>query len=115
MSSLPGCSPSVDVIAEVGEGIKASGVPRSEIFLTSKIWSTYMDRVDENLQDILKNLGTDYLDLLLLHWPMALNPQGGGDDPNIPRNAEGKPDIIHDWDLKKTWKQMEAAQASGAS
>ncbi|KAJ8515489.1 hypothetical protein ONZ45_g7101 [Pleurotus djamor] len=47
---------------EVGEGIKASGVPRSEIFITSKLWGTYHSRVEECLDQTLANLGTDYLD-----------------------------------------------------
>jgi glycerol 2-dehydrogenase (NADP+) len=55
---------------EVGAGIKKSGVPRSELFITSKVWCTYHDRVAEGLEKTLKSLGTDYLDLYLVHWPM---------------------------------------------
>lgn len=57
--------------AEVGECIAASGIPRSEIFVTTKVWvSNYPTRrfvasVDESLQ----KLKSDYIDLLLLHWP----------------------------------------------
>lgn len=55
---------------EVGEGIEASGVDRKDIFITSKVWSTFHDRVEEGLDATLKSLKTDYLDLYLVHWPM---------------------------------------------
>jgi glycerol 2-dehydrogenase (NADP+) len=58
---------------EVGEGIKASGVPRSEIFLVSKLWSTFHRNPAKGLQESLDKLGTDYLDLYLMHWPIPLN------------------------------------------
>lgn len=58
---------------EVGEGIKASGVPRSEIFIVSKLWSTFHRTPEKGLQESLDKLGTDYLDLYLMHWPIPLN------------------------------------------
>jgi glycerol 2-dehydrogenase (NADP+) len=48
---------------EVGVGIKASGVPRSEIFLTTKLGNGSHKAVAETLETSLNNLGTDYLDL----------------------------------------------------
>lgn len=48
---------------EVGLGIKDSGVPREEIFLTSKLWNTHHPNVKEGLQKTLDSLGVDYLDL----------------------------------------------------
>ena len=55
----------------VGEGLRASGVDRSEIFLTSKFnrrWHS-IDGVRQALEASLTRLGTDYLDLFLVHWP----------------------------------------------
>ncbi|WP_203639762.1 aldo/keto reductase [Levilactobacillus wangkuiensis] len=55
----------------VGRGIKRSGVPRDEIFVTSKLWVsdfTY-DRAKQGIDASLKRLGLDYLDLYLLHQP----------------------------------------------
>lgn len=49
--------------AEVGEGIKRSGVPREEIFITGKLWNTFHPNVAESLRRSLEDLGTDYLDL----------------------------------------------------
>lgn len=48
---------------EVGQGIRDSGVPRQEIFLTSKLWNTHHPNVQEGLQQSLDALGVDYLDL----------------------------------------------------
>ncbi|EJN05171.1 aldo/keto reductase [Phyllobacterium sp. YR531] len=59
--------------AEVGEAIHNSGVPRGEIFLTTKVWvdkykhDAFIKSVDESLS----KLKTDYVDLLLLHWPKS--------------------------------------------
>jgi 2,5-diketo-D-gluconate reductase B len=56
---------------EIGECVVASGVPRSEIFLTTKVWvSNYSERYFEaSVNESLRKLKTDYIDLLLLHWP----------------------------------------------
>ncbi|KAN0096070.1 2-methylbutyraldehyde reductase [Hyaloscypha variabilis] len=53
---------------EVGEGIRASGVPRKELFLTDKIWGTYHSQAQEALDTSLAALGVHYLDLWLMHW-----------------------------------------------
>lgn len=97
--------------AEVGEGIKKSGVKREDIFITSKLWSTYHSRVQENLDITLKDLGVDYLDLYLMHWPVALNPNGN--DPMFPRKEDGTRDHQKDWDFVKTWKEMEKLVETG--
>jgi len=96
---------------EVGEGIVKSGVPRSEIFITSKLWCTHHHRVEAALDETLANLGTDYLDLYLIHWPIHLNPNGN--DPRFPTLPDGKRDIVHSWQMKDTWAQMEAVLKKG--
>ncbi|KAJ3763244.1 Aldo/keto reductase [Lentinula raphanica] len=96
---------------EVGEGIRQSGVPRSEIFITSKVWGTYHNRVEEALDETLANLGTSYLDLYLIHWPVALNPNGN--HPAFPTLPNGLRDVVHSWKLSDTWKQMEALVKKG--
>jgi len=56
---------------EVGECVAVSGIPRSEVFVTTKVWvanypkSRFAASVDESL----RKLRSDYIDLLLLHWP----------------------------------------------
>ncbi|KAG8987725.1 hypothetical protein FRB90_003177 [Tulasnella sp. 427] len=96
---------------EVGDGIKESGVPRKDIFITSKIWCTWHGRVEEQLKITLERLGTDYVDLLLVHWPVAMNPEGN--HPFFPLLPNGKRDILYDWPLRKTWEQFEAVYEKG--
>ena len=53
----------------IGTGWIASGIPRSQIFITSKIDPVGYDQALEDVAGILKSLQTDYIDLLLIHWP----------------------------------------------
>ncbi|MGQ3210603.1 MAG: aldo/keto reductase [Shinella sp.] len=55
----------------VGEGISTSGVDRSEIFLTTKLWNSDQgyEQTLKAFDASLKRLGTDYVDLYLIHWP----------------------------------------------
>lgn len=57
--------------AGIGRAIAASGVPRSELFLTSKVWNDEQgfDATLAAFERSLTRLGTDYLDLYLVHWP----------------------------------------------
>ncbi len=57
----------------VGEGMRASGIARGDIFLTTKVWNDDQG-YNETLRAMdasLKRLGTDYVDLYLIHWPSA--------------------------------------------
>ncbi|EIM89269.1 Aldo/keto reductase [Stereum hirsutum FP-91666 SS1] len=95
----------------VGEGIKRSGIKREELFITSKVWGTYHNRVEESLGQTLAALGTDYLDLYLIHWPVTLNPNGN--DDYLPKCPDGSRDVITNWDIMDTWKQMEELVRKG--
>ncbi len=55
----------------VGEGIRASGIPREDIFLVSKVWNSEQgyDSTLKAFETSLKKLNTEYLDLYLIHWP----------------------------------------------
>lgn len=72
----------------VGKAIKHSGVPRDQIFVTSKLWNNKHSPADvaQALQDTLNDLGLEYLDLFLMHWPVAFKP---GDDM-FPSDENGK-------------------------
>ncbi|WP_159993570.1 aldo/keto reductase [Roseomonas sp. 18066] len=76
---------------EVGAGMAASGLARGDIFLTSKVWWENLapEAIERSLAGSLKKLGTDYLDLFLVHWP--------------------RPDM----DLPAVVKTMQKAQDSG--
>lgn len=56
----------------VGKAIKNSGIPRSEIFVTTKLWNDDQrsGKVQEAIDSSLQRLGLDYIDLYLVHWPV---------------------------------------------
>ena len=56
----------------VGEAVRASGLAREELFLTTKLWNDEhgSDATLKALDDSLSRLGTDYVDLYLIHWPV---------------------------------------------
>ncbi|KAL1962695.1 hypothetical protein VTN77DRAFT_9239 [Rasamsonia byssochlamydoides] len=96
---------------EVGEAIKASGIPREEIFITSKVWNTYQDNVAASLAQTLKDLQTDYLDLYLVHWPVRLVPNETS--ALFPTNPDGTRAVDRSWNQQDTWRQMEELYKAG--
>ena len=72
----------------VGEGMRVSGVPRSEIFLTTTVSHEFLraDDFARSVDESLKTLGVDFVDLLLVHWP---NPEIPLSEP-IPALARAK-------------------------
>lgn len=61
---------------EVGKAVRNSGIKREEIFLTTKVWYTNLGykQVLESAKRFLDELQTNYLDLLLIHWPNRQTP-----------------------------------------
>jgi 2,5-diketo-D-gluconate reductase B len=57
--------------AEVGQAVADSGVPRRELFLTTKVWTEHLakDRLADSLKESLRKLRTEQVDLTLIHWP----------------------------------------------
>ncbi|KAL1885781.1 H/ACA snoRNP pseudouridylase subunit [Paecilomyces lecythidis] len=100
---------------EVGKGLKeafASGkVKREDVFVTTKLWCSYHTRVEEALDLSLKNLGLEYIDLYLMHWPLAMNPNGN--HPLFPKLADGSRDILREHSHVTTYKSMEKLLATG--
>ncbi|OAA59726.1 Aldo/keto reductase [Niveomyces insectorum RCEF 264] len=86
---------------EVGQGIRDSGVPRDDIFVTSKLWNTDHPNVAAGLERSLKNLGLDYLDLY--NKPGEL----------LPVNPDGTRAVDRSWDMSETWRQMEEVYKAG--
>ncbi len=60
----------------VGEGMRASGIPRHEVFLCTKVSHEYLHADDfaRSVDESLKSLGVDYVNLLLVHWPEKNTP-----------------------------------------
>jgi len=57
--------------AQVGQALASSGVPRDSVFVTTKVWPHNFHESDflRSAEESLRKLRTDYVDLLLLHWP----------------------------------------------
>lgn len=115
---------------QVGEAIARAmqdcGLSRKDLWVTSKVWT-----VDFGAQDVgpavdrmLQELKLEYLDQVLLHWPVAHDkpPRGcppicperwaGTDDPMRPRGSDGQL-VAGDAHLANTWQVLEAAQRAG--
>lgn len=89
-------------------------MPRSEIFLTSKLWNTHhkAEDVEEAVDESLADLGTDYLDLYLIHWPHSFAKPAKKKDRSPVDPVDGGVHVI-DVPTEETWKAMEALVAKG--
>lgn len=99
-----------DVEQQVGRGIKASGVPRSDVFLGTKLWCNnyHPHDVERALDDSLTDLDTPYVDLLMMHYPVTFKR---GPD-RFPRDEDGR--MIHgESSFVDTWKAMQKVVKSG--
>ncbi|MEA2144632.1 MAG: 2,5-diketo-D-gluconate reductase, partial [Solirubrobacteraceae bacterium] len=78
----------------VGEAVRASGLDRAEVFITSKLNNRFHrpDAASREFERTLSELGIDYIDLFLIHWPLP---------------------TLYDGDFVSTWKALEDFQADG--
>jgi len=108
------------VRAKIDEGV----IKREDIFITSKLWQTFHDpkRVPQVFQRTFDNLNLTYIDLCLLHWPMAyatvnkdgsnVYPQDVDDVELYPVREDGRLDTV-DIDFLDTWLAMEELMKDG--
>jgi glycerol 2-dehydrogenase (NADP+) len=68
--------------------------------LTTKLDNTWHHRVTEGIDSSLKSLGTDYVDLYLMHWPSSTDPN------NLKKH-------LPDWNFVKTWHEMQKLLGTG--
>ncbi len=101
----------VPVGRAIKDAIAEGKVKREELFIVSKVWLTFFtrERVREGLKRSLTNLGLDYLDLYLIHWPISFAQV---DDKIFPANEKGLA-IDGNVDYLDTWKGMEDVYKDG--
>ena len=99
---------------EIGEALSALPVPRSELFITSKLWNSEHAPKDVGpaVEQTLLDLKLDYLDLYLVHWPQAFAKV---DNTHIGRPKHANGSMIYDFEtsLESTWAAMENLVARG--
>ncbi|KAM0523132.1 hypothetical protein ACHAPE_001624 [Trichoderma viride] len=95
---------------EIGQAIKGSGIPRHEIFVTTKLAQTWHEPADvqKALEQSLKDLQMEYVDLYLMHFPHAYK---AGKKHGTIRHPSGNGKPVIDYDLSRrypeTWQAME--------
>lgn len=92
--------------AAIGQSLRqlrSRGLTRDELWITSKVWNDSHERVIESCAQALEDLGLDYLNLFLVHWPFP-NHHAPGVDVNS-RDAHAVP-YVHDRYMR-TWRLME--------
>lgn len=93
------------IVEAVGLGLIKS---RDQVFITSKLWCNSTERhlVLPAINKTLQNLGLEYIDLYLIHWPMLVKQEEFKDRP-IPKEC------IFPIDIKSVWEAMEECQTLG--
>jgi len=100
---------------EVGEALgarlKSGQVKREDLFIVSKLWNTFhsADKVLPALKTTLENLGLEYVDLYLIHWPMGYKEDAGTLFPK----DEAEKTLISTVDYTETWVAMEKLVGEG--
>lgn len=77
-------------------------ITRDEMFITSKLWNSHHNIVEDAVRKSLKNLNIEYLDLYLVHWPVTFK-----NDKNNPLKPIEKDFTIENFDCLEVWKRME--------
>ncbi|KAL8281317.1 hypothetical protein RQP46_006351 [Phenoliferia psychrophenolica] len=85
----------------VGRAIRNSGIPRESLFITTKLGFDHSN-IPAKFEESLEQLGLDYIDLFLVHWPQALDPATG---KVLPRSAHPT--------IQDTWAEMEKLLQTG--
>ncbi|PQM39531.1 NADP-dependent sorbitol-6-phosphate dehydrogenase [Prunus yedoensis var. nudiflora] len=102
----------VDVGNAIAEAIQSGLVKREELFITSKVWNSDHGHVVEACKNSLKKLQLDYLDLYLVHYPLATKHNGVGATASL-LDENKVLDIDVTVSLETTWHDMEKTVSLG--
>lgn len=94
----------------IREKIDDGTVRRKDLFVVTKLWNTFheLEKVVPACEESLKNFGLDYLDMYLMHWPVAQKVFG-----DITSNLPFKNAVGIDYDYLDTWRGLEECQRLG--
>ncbi|KAF9008492.1 reductase AKOR2 [Hymenopellis radicata] len=96
--------------ASVGAAVRKSGIPRNELFLTTKLALNAHGNVKQAFEHSLKELDVDYIDLYLVHLPIPVAYEEGND---FPTNPDGTIRVDDSVTLNDIWADMEVLLETG--
>ncbi|KAF8906612.1 reductase AKOR2 [Mucidula mucida] len=103
-------SPIYQTETSVGVAIQNSGIPRDQLLITTKFpWNGH-GRVKQCFETSLKDLGTDYIDLYLMHWPQHVVYEEGN---YTPQNRDGSLRVTEDFNFNQSYAVLEGLLETG--
>lgn len=96
----------------INDYLKESGTPRENLFITTKLWTSECMNPEKALRESLERLGMAYVDLFLMHWPVA-SPNDTG--VLVPQDEEGNRIVLpfEEWNYVDTYKMMQNLPETG--
>lgn len=94
----------------LGEAIRRSGVPREQFFICTKFPWNHHGRIVESFNESLENLGMDYVDLFLMHWPQYVVYEK---DNFLPKHPDGTIRVTEERNFSQSWEVMEKLLETG--
>ncbi|PRP76781.1 aldo/keto reductase [Planoprotostelium fungivorum] len=93
----------------ISEGLKRAGISREDLFVTSKLWNTEhsSERILPACEQSIHDLGVKYLDLYLMHWPIAFKPGT--------RDVDDEIEVWETWEAMQMLKHEELVKSLGVS
>ncbi|KAF7345400.1 putative aldo-keto reductase [Mycena venus] len=98
---------------QVGAALRASGIPREEVFVTTKLPPHHTKHVARSFDESLRNFGFNYVDLYLMHLPMTLEYPTGYNAPADLQEMFTAFKVVETPTFNQTWAELESLHSSG--